>query len=418
MEEENQNQAIQQADPNYKETLLVRNEDNGNVEAVSELKHNNNRYAVHTTQPISANKPAFYDFKNSNAVAAFITGFKSQKDNPITFRFLKVPVETASNIVDGLLRLINNPKDEDGNKLLRQYTVYPSNLEKVKFEPHELHLQELKEVGIVVSPEELERLQFGLPPKELHEATIQVGPFSFSGQFALHPYRDHNGEAQVGFETGLAQPEYLDEKYKNVFSTSEKELIASGKTLDRLVKLPNPFTKQEEWSYVGFNTATNRLIIEPKNEVETPRFYNGVFIDNTKQEELGIGGRVLLTGCHNFGSDAEFSGPYQYNIHKREFEISFDDRVYKELYIPKALLVQLSDKDLKDIKSGLEINATKYMKRDNTSYKGIFKADPKSNMLKNYPYAKQQQEKAQEQRQENPQEQTPDAPAKGQGRKR
>ena len=56
MSEENQNQrpipAPEQADPNYKETLLLYNEKNGAVEAVSKLDEQNGRYKVSTTQPL------------------------------------------------------------------------------------------------------------------------------------------------------------------------------------------------------------------------------------------------------------------------------------------------------------------------------------------------------------------------------
>ena len=65
MSEENQNQqpipAPEQADPNYKETLLLYNEKNGAIEAVSKLDKQNDRYKVTTTQPLTANEPAFYD---------------------------------------------------------------------------------------------------------------------------------------------------------------------------------------------------------------------------------------------------------------------------------------------------------------------------------------------------------------------
>ena len=83
MSEENQNQhpnqTPEQADPKYKETLLLYNEQNGAVEAVSDLKQSGNQYKVTTTLPLTANKPAFYELRNSSAVAAFIKGFMSQE---------------------------------------------------------------------------------------------------------------------------------------------------------------------------------------------------------------------------------------------------------------------------------------------------------------------------------------------------
>ena len=93
MPEENLNQPInqapEQADPTYKETLLLYNEQNGAVEAVSELKQEGRQYKAVTTSPLTANKPAFFDLRNSSAVGAFIKGFLSQ-ENAKPFHFLKV----------------------------------------------------------------------------------------------------------------------------------------------------------------------------------------------------------------------------------------------------------------------------------------------------------------------------------------
>lgn len=82
----------QEQENDYRETLLVRNPDSGQVEAVSKLVTKGDRREVHTVQPLAKNRPAFYSFRSSNAVAAFIRGFKSQKDNPIQFQFLKVDI--------------------------------------------------------------------------------------------------------------------------------------------------------------------------------------------------------------------------------------------------------------------------------------------------------------------------------------
>ena len=74
MPEENLNQPInqapEQANPSYKETLLLYNEQNGAVEAVSELKQEGRQYKAITTSPLTANKPAFFDLRNSSAVGA------------------------------------------------------------------------------------------------------------------------------------------------------------------------------------------------------------------------------------------------------------------------------------------------------------------------------------------------------------
>ena len=99
MSEENQNQrpipAPEQADPNYKETLLLYNEKNGAVEAVSKLDEQNGRYKVTTTQPLTANKPAFYDLRDYSAAAAFVKGFKSVESNQsVSYTHLTLPTNS------------------------------------------------------------------------------------------------------------------------------------------------------------------------------------------------------------------------------------------------------------------------------------------------------------------------------------
>lgn len=133
MSEENQNQhpnqTPEQADPKYKETLLLYNEQNGAVEAVSDLKQSGNQYKVTTTQPLTANKPAFYELRNSSAVAAFIKGFMSQ-ENAKPFHFLKVAADKASEVTQSLLRLADNPKDPEGLKASTIIVLPPTSSKK------------------------------------------------------------------------------------------------------------------------------------------------------------------------------------------------------------------------------------------------------------------------------------------------
>ena len=55
MAEENLNPQEGHARDEFRETVLVRNPTSGQVEAVTHLKNEGNRYAVHTTQPLTKN---------------------------------------------------------------------------------------------------------------------------------------------------------------------------------------------------------------------------------------------------------------------------------------------------------------------------------------------------------------------------
>ena len=269
MPEENLNQPInqapEQADPSYKETLLLYNEQNGAVEAVSELKQEGRQYKAITTSPLTANKPAFFDLRNSSAVGAFIKGFLSQ-ENARPFHFLKVAADKASEVAQSLLRLADNPKDPEGLKALNDHCVTSYQLERVKFDTPDLHLQELKEMGVVVTPKELEAMKLGLPTTELHNISLKVGDLSVAGEFALHPFRDLNGDVQVGLESALARPEFEREEFRMMFTASDKEQMLSGKTPDHLYEMPNPHTGEKEWCYVTLNPATNRFVTVPRRE--------------------------------------------------------------------------------------------------------------------------------------------------------
>ena len=188
----------QEQENDYRETLLVRNPDSGQVEAVSKLVTKGDRREVHTVQPLVKNRPAFYSFRSSNAVAAFIRGFKSQKDNPIQFQFLKVPVLSVGKIVTSLGKLVSNPKSEEGWETYNKYVVNTAELEQVKYDKVEIPRAELQELGIDFDalPQRTQRsLMLGLPTRELFPATVQLSNHgTTTGLFNLSFYRDHNDE--------------------------------------------------------------------------------------------------------------------------------------------------------------------------------------------------------------------------------
>ena len=218
----------QEQENDYRETLPVRNPDSGQVEAVSKLVTKDRR-EVHTVQPLAKNRPAFYPFRSSNAVAAFIRGFKSQKDNPIQFQFLKVPVLSVGKIVTSLGKLVSNPKSEEGWETYNKYVVNTAELEQVKYDKVEIPRAELQELGIDFDalPQRTQRsLMLGLPTRELFPATVQLSNHgTTTGLFNLSFYRDHNDELKFRLDTPLVQPEYEREEYASEITPDNKALL-------------------------------------------------------------------------------------------------------------------------------------------------------------------------------------------------
>lgn len=429
MSEENQNQipnqAPEQADPKYKETLLLYNEKNGAVEAVSELKQQDNQYKVTTTQPLTANKPAFYDLRNSNAVAAFIKGFMSQ-ENAKPLHFLKVAADKASELTQSLLRLADNPKDPEGLKAFREHRVTSYQLEKIRFDTPDLKLQELKEMGIIVTPKELEAMKHGLPCTELHDVNLKVGNIPVVGQFALQPYRDMNGDVQIGLQGTLPRPEFEREEYRMMFSTSEKEQLLAGKTPDRLYELPNPHTGEKEWCFATLNPATNRLATVPKRDVPELHYFNGVRLDGTQQDELALGGRAFVEGCAMRDSDITYSGKVGFDVLSDEYKMT--DYKFSKPYVSPALAEKLNERQLNALKSPEGLDCSKEKEHPVLGKNGkpltcILRIDPSTNGVV-YDFSQQRrreqqekQESKQEQKAETAQEQAPDQ-GQGRGRKR
>ena len=218
----------QEQENDYRETLPVRNPDSGQVEAVSKLVTKDRR-EVHTVQPLAKNRPAFYPFRSSNAVAAFIRVFKSQKDNPIQFQFLKVPVLSVGKIVTSLGKLVSNPKSEEGWETYNKYVVNTAELEQVKYDKVEIPRAELQELGIDFDalPQRTQRsLMLGLPTRELFPATVQLSNHgTTTGLFNLSFYRDHNDELKFRLDTPLVQPEYEREEYASEITPDNKALL-------------------------------------------------------------------------------------------------------------------------------------------------------------------------------------------------
>ena len=425
MPEENQNrqpkQAPEQVDPNYKETLLLYNEKNGAVEAVSDLKQKDNQYKVTTTQPLSANKPAFYELRDYNAAAAFIRGFKSVENNQ-PFRFLKVAADKASDLTQKLINLVNNPKDPEGLKALHEHTVTSYQLEKVKFNPSDLKLQELKEMGIVITPKELEAMKHGLPMTDLHDVNLKIGSIPIAGQFALQPYKDMNGGVQVGLQSTLPYPEFEREEYRMMFSTSEREQMMAGKTPDRLFELPNPHTGEKEWSFVTLNPATNRLATVAKKEIPELRYFNGVRLDDTQQNELALGGRVFVEGCAMRGSDITYSGKVGFDVLTNEYKMT--DYHFSRPYISPQLDKQLDDRQRTALLSpeGLDCSREKehpILGKNGKALNCILRIDPRSNGVV-YDFSQQRRREQQEKQQpESKESQGPKQTQEpGRGRKR
>lgn len=419
MAEENLNPQEGHAQDDFRETVLVRNPKSGQVEAVTHLKHEGNRYAVHTTQPLTKNNSSFFDFRSSNALAAFIKGFKSQENNPIDFQFLKVPILAVGKIVDKLIRLDANPNDQEGLAALKKYLVDSKALEKTKFDLHEIPWADMRELGVgydKIKPEDVAAMMEGAATKQTFSVKTSPTPnISSVGTYSLHLFHDHNGDVKLAMDSVLASPEFSQEKYQGIIGTDDQEFLKNGGTLTRLVDLYDPHTDLSERCYVGFNPETNQFVKVPAKDVLVPRYSNGVRLNDAQYADLKAGGAVNLEGCHYYNDDNLFSGRLQYNVHERDFKMPV--KIFPKPYISPYVKKQLNAEQLNALLSGEKIDGRKILNKNGEFYNCDLKINPKTNCL-SYIYEGKGQKDANEQEQTRSQGQEQSASQKGQGRKR
>ena len=269
-------------------------------------------------------------------------------------------------------------------------------------------------------------MKHSLPCTELHDVNLKVGNIPVVGQFALQPYRDMNGDVQIGLQGTLPRPEFEREEYRMMFSTSEKEQLLAGKTPDRLYELPNPHTGEKEWCFATLNPATNRLATVPKRDVPELHYFNGVRLDGTQQDELALGGRAFVEGCAMRDSDITYSGKVGFDVLSDEYKMT--DYKFSKPYVSPALAEKLNERQLNALKSPEGLDCSKEKEHPVLGKNGkpltcILRIDPSTNGVV-YDFSQQRrreqqekQESKQEQKAETAQEQAPDQ-GQGRGRKR
>ena len=189
-------------------------------------------------------------------------------------------------------------------------------------------------------------------------------------------------------QSPLAIPEFLlDDELKTTLNAQEKEDLRSGKTLDRVL------THDGEYCYAAFNRRTNRMIYVPCKDVIVPNFIYNARLNQTQQEELKRGGRVLLENCHYFSNkDVTFRGIAQFDAHRMEFNIA--KPYYSKTYIPDFIDKQL-DKEMREtLLKGGEIDGRKLKGRDGRSYTNNLRIDPETNGLEFVQYRRPEQAQA------------------------
>lgn len=182
--------------------------------------------------------------------------------------------------------------------------------------------------------------------------------------------------------------------------------IRSGKTPDRLYELPNPHTGEKEWCFATLNPATNRLVTIPKRDVPDLRYFNGVRLDDTQQNELALGGRVFVEGCAMRGSDITYSGKVGFDVLSNEYKMT--DYQFSRPYISPQLDKQLDERQRTALLSpeGLDCSKEKdhpILGKNGKALSCILRIDPRSNGVV-YDFSQQRRQEQQEKQQQEPKE--------------
>ena len=384
--QENKNNSQEQTpvhpDP-YKETVLVRYPKDGKVEVVSDMKMEQGKAHLVTTQPTLKNQPAFYQRKDSHFIANFMANFKAQAADPKDVpEFFIVPFRLVAQVAEKLFRLADNPKDVEGLKTSRQYRTSQAKLNKVRFDLPEMEtaLAEAKALGIDVDkmfqdPKDttLQDLQLGKDSSNFFPLKLPYGQCSeLEGNYAIRPVRDENDSVRFQYQAPLSRPEYeSDERLRIELIKDEKEALYAGKTLNRLLM------HNGEYCFAALNRRTNHMIYVPMKDVVVPDFIYNKRISKAQKEELSHGGRIMLEGCLYYNDDNIFKGEAQFSV--REMNFIIEKPFYSKLYIPEHIRKQLTTEMFDTLMAGGEIDGRKLINKDGEPYTYNLRLDCETN---------------------------------------
>jgi len=396
-------------DPDH-ETILLRYPQNGDVKVLAKETHKDKKTGhVHwsTVEPSVKNQEAFYRLLDSRALADMVANFRRQSQNPSDVPELyKVPFNMVGQVASFLFKLQVDPKDDEALAMSRKYRTSTQQLEKVIYDEVRMPKRELQAMGFDVRQMEedgiFKEMAMGKDSSKLYPLSIKAGEdITLAGMYSIRPKQHETEEGKICFEvqSPLAVPEFLlDDELKTTLNAQEKEDLRSGKTLDRVLK------HDGEYCYAAFNRRTNRMIYVPCKDVIVPNFIYNARLNQTQQEELKRGGRVLLENCHYFNNkDVTFRGIAQFDAHRMEFNIA--KPYYSKTYIPDFIDKQL-DKEMREtLLKGGEIDGRKLKGRDGRSYTNNLRIDPETNGLEFVQYRRPEQAQAAVQ---SPAEQAPE----------
>lgn len=381
-------------DPN-KETILLRYPNNGDVKVLSEIKKDD-KGKVHmiTTEPTLKNQAAFYEKRHSRILADMIANFRAQSQNPSDVpEIYKVPFNLVAQVASLLLKLQSDAKNEETLAMARKYRTSPQQLEKVVYDEARMPKAELQAMGFDIEQMAREgtfkEMELGKDSSKLYPLSIRTGENTrLEGVYSIHPTQNDQGEIQFEARGPLAIPEFLiDEKLKMELNAQEKEDLRAGMTLDRVLM------HNDEYCYAAFNRRTNRMIYIPVKDVRVPNFLYNARLNQTQQEELRRGGRVLLENCHYFGNEISFRGIAQFDVHRMEFNIA--KPYYSQVYIPEFIDKQLT-KEMREtlVDRREEIDGRKLIGRDGRPYTNNLQINPETLGLEFVQYKRLEQTQA------------------------
>lgn len=375
-----------------KETILLRDPQNGNVKVLSAIDKDKKTGKVHmtTVEPSLKNQPAFYEHKDSRWLADMIANFRRQSQNPTPFpEIYRVPFSLVAQVASQLLKLQVDKNDLEGLSAQKNYRTSTQQLEKIMCDEVRMPKAELRDMGFDVEQMEKEgafkEMALGKDTSKLYPLTIKTSEnTTLEGSYAIRPSQDEFGKIKFEALSPLAVPEFLtDETLKMELNQQEKDDLRAGRTLDRVIK------HNDEYCYAAFNRRTNRMIYIPCKDVIVPNFIYNARVTSVQQEELKRGGRVMLEDCHYFGSDIKFRGAAQFDVHRMEFNIA--KPYYSQVYIPEFIDKQLTKEMRTALMNHEEIDGRKLVGRNGDRYTNNLRISPETLGLEFVQYRRPEQ---------------------------
>ncbi len=336
------------------DVLLVKEKNEGKLKAVTGLSEDNK---LKTQLPKQANAASFLKIdKYGNPLDNFFANFQRQYENPIDFRFFRVPASLVEKTATVLDKMLKNPDVPSNKEMLEKHEVNPETItqgqdQKEKnnlIDENKIDWEQMEQLGVskdfLKNTKNLDAMLNYQKSPELIPITLKTDGLTIRTDARLAFRKDADDNFKVVVHAVRNKPE-LDRPYFGVPLTDEdKNNLQKTGNIGRVI---HPQYKEGETTpvFLSIDRLTNELVAARVDKIKIPDTIKGIRLDENQKKELIEGKSIYVEGM-TARSGKEFNAHLQIDANKRGIGFRFDQQQkqgldtgqQQEVRIPNSLL--------------------------------------------------------------------------------